>query len=53
MFGDDEWKWPLRHGFRIGVALVRGLASGLVHEVGHTIARLANHFDTAPWTRMY
>jgi hypothetical protein len=53
MFGDDEMKWPVRHGFRVGPALVQGLASGLFREVGHTVARLAGHFDCAPLDRTY
>jgi B12-binding domain/radical SAM domain protein len=52
MFGDDELKWPVRHHFRIGAALMRGLASGLISEIGHTAARLVGHFDSAPVTRM-
>jgi B12-binding domain/radical SAM domain protein len=54
MFGDDELKWPTtQYGFRVGTALVRGLASGLLREVGHTVARLAGHFDGAALTRTY
>jgi hypothetical protein len=52
MFGDDELKWPVRRHFRIGAALVRGLASGLISEIGHTAARLVGHFDSAAITRM-
>jgi B12-binding domain/radical SAM domain protein len=51
MFGDDELKWPVAGRFRIGAALLGGLASGLVREIGHTAARLTNHYDTAPMTR--
>jgi|tagenome__1003787_1003787.scaffolds.fasta_scaffold20693553_4 hypothetical protein len=47
MFGDDELKWPSRHGFRVGTALVRSLASGLVREVGYTLARMAGRYDVA------
>jgi B12-binding domain/radical SAM domain protein len=47
MFGDDELKWPARHGFRVGTALIASLASGLVREVGHTVARLAGRYDVA------
>ena len=48
MFGDDELKWPVNHRFRVGTTLVRSLAEGLAHEVGHTFARLAGHYDVAP-----
>jgi B12-binding domain/radical SAM domain protein len=51
MFGDDELKWPARHGFRVGTALLRGLASGLAREVGHTIARLSGRYDVAAVAR--
>lgn len=47
MFGDDELKWPIRHAFRVGGTLVRYLAMGLVHEMGHTAARLAGRYDGA------
>jgi B12-binding domain/radical SAM domain protein len=53
MFGDDELKWPLAGRFRVGAALLRGLASGLVEEVGHTVARMIGQFDTARVTRTY
>jgi len=53
MFGDDELKWPLRHGFRVGGALLLNLASGLWHEIGHTTARLAGRYDVAPLARTY
>jgi hypothetical protein len=48
MFGDDELKWPVRHGFRIGTTLLRSLAAGLALEVRHTAARLVGRFDVAP-----
>ena len=48
MFGDDELKWPVKHGFRIGTTLLRSLAAGLALEVKHTAARLAGRFDVAP-----
>jgi hypothetical protein len=48
MFGDDELKWPVRHGFRIGSTLLRSLAAGLALEVRHTAARLVGRFDVAP-----
>jgi len=47
MFGDDELKWPVAGRFRVGAALLRGLASGLVQEVGHTAARAVGRYDTA------
>jgi B12-binding domain/radical SAM domain protein len=53
MFGDDELKWPAQHGFRVGAALVGALASGLVREVGHTLARLVGRYDVAPVARTY
>jgi B12-binding domain/radical SAM domain protein len=53
MFGDDELKWPAQHGFRVGTALLRGLASGLMREVGHTVARLAGRYDGAAVERTY
>jgi hypothetical protein len=53
MFGDDELKWPVAGRFRVGAALLRGLASGLVQEVGHPVARMAGQFDTARVTRTY
>jgi len=48
MFGDDELKWPVRRRFRIGLTLLRSLASGLAAEFGHTAARLAGRYDTCP-----
>ncbi|MBI3401635.1 MAG: TIGR04190 family B12-binding domain/radical SAM domain protein [Acidobacteria bacterium] len=48
MFGDDELKWPVRHGFRIGATLLKNLAAGLLAEVGHTAARMAGRYDCAP-----
>lgn len=48
MFGDDELKWPVRRRFRIGLTLLRSLASGLLAEFGHTAARLAGGYDTHP-----
>jgi len=48
MFGDNELKWPVRHGFRIGTTLLRSLAAGLAQEVQHTAARLVSRFDVAP-----
>jgi B12-binding domain/radical SAM domain protein len=48
MFGDDELKWPLDHGFRVGTTLLRGLAEGLVTECRHTAARLLGRYDVAP-----
>ncbi len=47
MFGDDELKSPVHLGFRVGAALLRSLAAGLVIELGHTVARLAGRYDTA------
>ena len=47
MFGDDELKWPVRHAFRVGGTLMRYLLMGLVHETGHTAARLAGRYDGA------
>jgi hypothetical protein len=47
MFGDDELKSPVHHGFRIGPTLLWNLAAGLVLEVGHTAARLAGRYDVA------
>jgi hypothetical protein len=51
MFGDDELKWPVRHGFHVGAALAGTLAAGLVGEVVHTAARLAGRYDTHAVTR--
>jgi hypothetical protein len=48
MFGDDELKWPLKHGFRVGTTLLRSLAAGLVLELRHTAARLVDRYDVAP-----
>jgi B12-binding domain/radical SAM domain protein len=48
MFGDDELKWPMRHGFRVGATLLGSLAAGLALEVGHTAARLFDRYDVAP-----
>ncbi|MBZ5556315.1 MAG: TIGR04190 family B12-binding domain/radical SAM domain protein [Acidobacteriia bacterium] len=48
MFGDDELKWPVRHGFRVGTTLLKSLAAGLLNEVGNTAARLAGRYDIAP-----
>jgi hypothetical protein len=48
MFGDDELKWPVRHGFRVGTTLLKSLAAGLFHELGHTAARMAGRYDCAP-----
>jgi B12-binding domain/radical SAM domain protein len=48
MFGDDELKWPVKHGFRVGATLLRSLAAGLAIELGHTAARLVGRFDVAP-----
>lgn len=50
MFSDDELKWPIRQTFRVGAALLRNLAAGLANEVGHTLARMAGHYDSAPIT---
>jgi hypothetical protein len=47
MFGDDELKWPVRHGFHVGWMLMRHLAAGLGAEIVHTAARLAGRYDTA------
>jgi hypothetical protein len=47
MFGDDELKWPAPGRFRVGAALLRGLASGLLREIGHTVARLTGRYDAA------
>lgn len=52
MFGDDELKWPVRHAFRVGGTLMRYLLMGLVHEMGHTAARLAGRYDGAALTRV-
>lgn len=51
MFGDDELKWPASHRFRVGAALARGLAAGLVREVGHAFARMAGRYDVTPAAR--
>jgi len=48
MFGDDELKWPVRHRFRVGTTLLRGLATGLALELHHTAARLVGRYDVAP-----
>ena len=48
MFGDDELKWPVRHGFRVGTTLLKSLAAGLWQELGHTAARAAGKYDCAP-----
>jgi B12-binding domain/radical SAM domain protein len=48
MFGDDELKWPMKHGFRVGTTLLRSLAAGLVLELRHTAARLVDRYDVAP-----
>jgi hypothetical protein len=48
MFGDDELKWPVKHGFRVGITLLRSLAAGLALEFGHTAARLVGRYDVAP-----
>jgi B12-binding domain/radical SAM domain protein len=48
MFGDNELKWPVRHTFRIGAALLRNLAAGIVLEIGQTVARAAGRYDVAP-----
>jgi B12-binding domain/radical SAM domain protein len=46
MFGPDEMKWPVAHGFRIGSALLKNLAAGFAEEVVHTAARVAGRYDT-------
>jgi B12-binding domain/radical SAM domain protein len=51
MFGDDELKWPVRHRFRIGTTLLRGLVEGLATEFRHTAARLVGRYDVAPAAR--
>jgi hypothetical protein len=51
MFGDDELKWPVQGGLRVGLALVEQLAAGAALEVGHTLARLAGRYDTSPVVR--
>lgn len=48
MFGDDELKWPMQHGFRVGTTLLRSLAAGVVLELPHTAARLVGRYDVAP-----
>jgi hypothetical protein len=48
MFGDDELKWPMKHGFRVGTTLLRSLAAGLALEFRHTAARLVDRYDVAP-----
>lgn len=48
MFGDDELQWPMPHRFRVGAAVLRTLAAGLVEEVVHTAARLVGRYDVAP-----
>jgi hypothetical protein len=50
MFGDRELSWPVRRRFRVGATLLRGLAKGLVEEIGHTAARLVGRYDVAPVT---
>jgi hypothetical protein len=47
MFGDDELKWPIRHGLRVGGTLLRSLSIGLFEEIAHTVARLLGHYDGA------
>lgn len=49
MFGDDELKWPVGHRFRLGWMLLAGLGAGLATEIGHTLARLAERYDVAPY----
>jgi B12-binding domain/radical SAM domain protein len=51
MFGDDELKAPVGYGFRLGLLLVKNLATGLIIEIGHAAARLAGRFDVAPAVR--
>jgi hypothetical protein len=51
MFGDDELKWPVKHRFRIGTTLLRGLVGGLATEFRHTAARLVGRYDVAPAAR--
>jgi hypothetical protein len=36
--------------FRVGTALLRNLAVGLTLEIGHTAARIAGRYDSAPAT---
>ena len=48
MFSDDELKWPAHRTFRVGLTLLRNLASGLALEVGHTLARTIGRYDVAP-----
>lgn len=47
MFGDDELKWPVRHGFRVSGTLVKSLVAGMFEEVAHTASRLLGHYDSA------
>jgi hypothetical protein len=51
MFGDDELLWPVKHRFRIGTTLLRGLVEGLATEFRHTAARLVGRYDVAPAAR--
>lgn len=48
MFGNDELKSPVRHRFRIGSAMARNLALGLLAEIGHAAARVFGRYDVAP-----
>ena len=49
-FGDDELKSPVSYRFRVGLALLKSLAAGLIIELGHAAARSMGRFDVAPAT---
>jgi hypothetical protein len=50
MNDEDEMKWQPSGGIHLSLALLRGLGSGLIHELVQTGRRLAGRYDGAVYT---
>jgi B12-binding domain/radical SAM domain protein len=47
LVGEDELKWKTATGIRVSRLLLRHLAAAFPRELGHGLARLRGHYDTA------